>query len=408
MSNIPYKLQLSKGANNASIEIDDINNITVSDPNITLSGAVNINSLYTLPQSAPLAGNSYLLNAGAGGQLSFSQYSPVSLSQFQYNLYVSTSGNDANNGSIASPYKTIGACMTFVNTLSADASVSINLASGVYNEAILISKSGVSIIGSSSIGCVVVGDIGINMVQNSSFYSIAEISDLQITGQISVLNSTAFSNSTVLSNLVVVPPPNFNCLSVNTTGGSILADITIKNSSVLYMTPNTSAINLINGSLTMIGSQITNTPLLNNNTTKSMIIVNGSSRCNLFGSSLLQASSQATCASLIDVGNTSNATSSSTINSCILLFLAGTLSNTASIINFSNTASANTYFFYNNAVKTNYNIGTGSDKYIISKSSTGAINFTFGNVLSYNNTNHSIPNTGFATGYVKTAMKTVG
>ena len=55
----------------------------------------------------------------------------------------------------------------------------------------------------------------------------------------------------------------------------------------------------------------------------------------------------------------------------------------------------------------NFNIGTGSDKYIIYKTSTGAINFTFGNVLSYNNTNHSIPNTGFVTGYVKTAMKTV-
>jgi hypothetical protein len=407
MSEVPYKLSLTKGVNTSLIELNDSGNLNITDPNIGLIGAVNVNNNYILPQSSPVSGNSYLLNAGAGNQLSFSQYSPVSLSQFQYNLYVSTSGNDANNGSIASPYKTIGACMTFVNTLSADASVSINLASGIYNEAILITKSGVSIIGSSSIGCVVVGDIGINMVQNSSFYSIAEISDLQITGQISVLNSTAFSNSTVLSNLVVVPPPNFNCLSVNTTGGSILADITIKNSSVLYMTPNTSAINLINGSLTMIGSQIANTPLLNNNTTKSMIIVSGSSRCNLFGSSLLQASSQATCASLIDVGNTSNATSSSTINSCILLFLAGTLSNTASIINFSNTASANTYFFYNNAVRTNYNIGTGSDKYIISKSSTGAVNFTFGNVLSYNNTNHSIPNTGFQTGYVKTAMKTV-
>ena len=118
MSNIPYKLQLSKGANNASIEIDAINNITVSDPNITLNGAVNVNNNYILPQSSPVAGNSYLLSAGAGNQLSFSQYSPVSLSQFQYNFYVSTSGNDANDGSISSPYKTIGACMTFVDTLS--------------------------------------------------------------------------------------------------------------------------------------------------------------------------------------------------------------------------------------------------------------------------------------------------
>ena len=63
MANIPYKLQLSKGSNNATIEIDDINNITVSDPNIILSGAVNINSLYTLPQSSPSANGNYVLNS---------------------------------------------------------------------------------------------------------------------------------------------------------------------------------------------------------------------------------------------------------------------------------------------------------------------------------------------------------
>lgn len=407
MSNIPYKLQLSKGANNASIEIDDINNITVSDPNITLSGVVNINSLYTLPQSAPVAGNSYLLNAGAGGQLSFSQYSPVSLSQFQYNFYVSTSGNDANNGSIASPYKTIGACMTFVNTLSADVNVSINLASGIYAEAVVINKSGVSIIGSSSIGCVINGDIGINTTQNSSFYSIVEISNVQINGQISVLNGTVYSNTVVLSNIVCIPPSGFNCLSANSTGGGSLCDITVRDSSVFYANNDTVAINLINAGLFMIGSQITNNPTLAN-TIENFIKVIGASRCNLFGSLLTQNSISASVKALIDIGNTSNAISSSTINNSVLLFSASTSTATGSIINYSNTASANTCFFYNNAIKTNYNIGTGTDKYIISKSSTGAINFTFGNVLSYNNTNHSIPNTGFATGYVKTAMKTVG
>lgn len=393
MSFVPSQINLT----NNNIESSIIND----------NGLFNINNLYKLPNTSP-ANGSYILNSN-NNELSFASFIPPSINKFEYNYYVSTtSGNDlTGDGSINNSFKTISKCMTIINLLSSDISVSINLSNGIYNESVLISKSGVSIIGSSSIGTVIVGDVGINMVQNSSFYSIAEINDIQIVGQVSVLNSTAYTNSTVLSNVVIVPPTNFNCLSVNTTGGSILADITIKNSSVLYMTPSTSAINLINGSLTMIGSQITNTPLLNNNTTKSMIVSSGSSRVNLFGSSLINASSQATCGALIDIGNTSNATSSSTINSCILLFLASTLSNTASIVNFSNTASANTYFFYNNAVRTNYNIGTGSDKYIISKSANGSVNFTFGNILSYNNTNHSIPNTGFQTGYVKTTMKTV-
>jgi len=392
MSLVPSQINLT----NNNIETSIINE----------NGLLNINNLYKLPNTSPVNGY-YILNSN-NNELAFSSFTPPSIKKFEYNYYVSTSGNDSTgDGSINNSFKTISKCIDVINLLSPDLNVSINLSNGIYNEAVLILKSGVSIIGSSSIGCVIVGDIGINMVQNSSFYSIAEINNVQIVGQVSVLNSTAYSNTTVLSNVVIVPPTNFNCLSVNTTGGSILADITIKNSSVLYMTPSTSAINLINGSLTMIGSQITNTPLLNNNTTKSMIISSGSSRVNLFGSSLINASSQANCGALIDIGNTSNATSSSTINNCLLLFLASTLSNTASVINFSNTASANTYFFYNNAVKTNYNIGLTIDKYIISKSSTGAINFTFGNILSYNNTNHSIPATGFVSGYIRTQMKTV-
>jgi hypothetical protein len=404
MSYIPYKLQLSKGTNNATIEIDAINNITITDPNITLSGAVNVNNLYTLPITSPVSGN-YLLNSN-NGALSFSSYTPISISQFQYNLYVSSSGNDSNDGSISSPKLTIAGAMAFVNTLSPNTNVSINLASGTYTEAVLITKSGVSIIGSSSIGCVITGDIGINTIQNSSFYSIVEISNVQINGQISVLNQTVYSNSVVLSNIVCAPPSGFNCLSCNSTGGGLLCDITIKNSSVFYANNDTVAINLINASLSMIGSQITNNPTLSN-TIENFIKAIGSSRCNLFGSSLIQNSTSASVKALIDIGNTSNATSSSTINNCILLFTATTLTNTGSIINYSNTASANTYFFYNNAVKTNFNIGLTIDKYIIYKTSTGAINFTFGNVLSYNNTNHSIPNTGFVTGYVRTAMKTV-
>jgi hypothetical protein len=159
----------------------------------------------------------------------------------------------------------------------------------------------------------------------------------------------------------------------------------------------------------MIGSQITNNPTLAN-TIENFIKVNGSSRCNLFGSSLIQSSTSASVKALVDVANTSNATSSSTINNCLLQFTASTSTATGCIVNYSNTASANTYFFYNNAIKSNFNIGTGTDKYIIYKTSSGAgsaINFTFGNILSYNNSNHSIPNTGFVTGYVKTLMKTV-
>jgi hypothetical protein len=405
MSYTPYKLILQKDTNSSLIECDAINNLTITEDNIKLAGNVNINNLYTLPNASPSANGNYILNSN-NNVLSFASYTPASISQFQYNLYVSSSGNDSNDGSISSPKLTIAGAMAFVNTLSSNTNVSINLASGTYTEAVLISKSGVSIIGSSSVGCVINGDVGINTTQNSSFYSIVEISNVQINGQISVLNATVYTNSVVLSNIVCAPASGFNCLSANSTGGGLLCDITVKNSSVFYANNDTIAVNLINASLTMIGSQITNNPTLGN-TIENFIKVLGSSRINLFGSSLIQSSTSASVKALVDVANTSNATSSSTINNCLLQFTASTSTASGCIVNYSNTASANTYFFYNNAIKTNFNIGTGTDKYIIYKTSTGAINFTFGNVLSYNNTNHSIPNTGFVTGYVKTLMKTI-
>jgi hypothetical protein len=391
MSLIPSQINLSNNGVTSSI----LNN----------SGLINIDNLYKLPNASPAANGNYLLNSN-NNVLSFSAYNPVSISQFQYNYYVSTSGDDTNPGTQASPYKTIGACMTYINTLSADVNVSINLSSGTYNEAVLINKSGVSIIGTSSTGCIISGDVGVNMTQNSSFYSIAEISNVQIVGQVSQLNATVYTNSLVLSNVVIAPGAGFNAIEINSTGGGFLADCTIKNSSVIYANNDTIAILLTNGAISMIGSQITNNPTLAN-TIENFIKANGSSRVNLFGSSLIQNSNSASVKALIDIGNTSNATSSSTVNNCLLQFTASTSTATGSIINYSNTASANTYFFYNNAIKTNYNIGTGSDKYIISKNANGPINFTFGNILSYNNTNHSIPATGFVSGYIRTQMKSV-
>jgi hypothetical protein len=294
--------------------------------------------------------------------------------------------------------------MTYVNTLSADQNVSINLASGTYNEAVLISKSGVSIIGNSAIGCVINGDVGINTVQNSSLYSIVEISNVQINGQISMLNTTVYTNSLILNNVVSNPASNFNCLSANTTGAGLLADITVKNS-VFYVNNNTIGINLLNASLTMVGTQIQNNPVLAN-TIENFIKANGASRVNLFGCSIYQASNSASVKALIEIANTSNATSSSTINNCVFLFTASTASALGAIMNFSNTASSNTYNFYNNYCKCNYSVGIGGQNYIVGKSSTGSINFTFGNSLG-NSANHTVPNTGFATGWTRTLMNAV-
>jgi hypothetical protein len=405
MSNLkPFKVILQNNSNSSLIETDSIDSLTITEDKIKLNGLVSVNSLYTLPSASPASNGNYILNSNSNA-LSFTAYNPVNVSQYQYNFYVSTSGNDSNNGSISSPYKTIAGAMTYVNTLGVDVNVSINLASGTYTEAVLITKSGVSIIGSSSVSCVINGDIGINTTQNSSFYSIVEISNVQINGKISVLNATVYTNSTVLSNVVCAPGSGFNCLSANSTGGGLLCDITVKNSSVFYANNDTIAVNLINASLTMIGSQITNNPTLAN-TIENFIKANGSSRVNLFGSSLIQSSNSASVKALIEIANTSNATSSSTINNSIFLFTASTAAALGAVMNFSNSASANTYNFYLNYCKCNYSVGLGGQNYIVGKTSTGAVNFTFGNCLG-TPSNHTVPNSLFTTGWTRTLMNAV-
>ena len=359
---------------------------------------------YVLPEYAPTVDNSYI-SFGSNGFSSFQPMpvipAPVVISQNKFNFYVSASGNDANNGSISSPYQTISACMTFVNTLSVDQQVSINLASGTYNEAVLVTKSGVSILGNSALGCIINGDLGVHMSQNSSFYSIFEASGIQIVGQVTIWNSTVYTNSSILNNCIVAPPQNFNCLTVDTTGGGLLADVTVRNC-VLYTNTTSEGVVMTNGSIFMTATQIQGNPLFNVNTTKSMIKAIGASRVNLFGCSLLQNSSQATVGALIDIGNTSNATSSSTINNSIFIFGAATSTLTGAIMNFSNTASANTYNFYNNYCKCNVSVNSPNN-YIVLKSSTGAVNFTQGNNLG-TSSNHTVPATGFVTGWVKTTM----
>ena len=404
MSNIPYKLRLQNAQNSSLIECDTVNNLTITEDNIKLSGSVIVSNSYTLPSASPNSNGDYLLNSN-NNVLSFAQYNPVSLSQFKYNFYVSTvSGDDANNGSIASPYKTIGACMTYINTLSSDINVCINVAPGTYTEAVLINKSGVSIIGASSINTIINGDVGIGMTQNSSFYSIAEINNVQITGQISQSNSTVYTNSLVLNNIIMAPNSGKNALSINSTGGGLLSDCTIKNS-VIYVNNDTVGINLINGSLTMVGTQMQNNPALAN-TIQNFIIANGASRVNLFGCSLYQASNSASVKALIEIANTSNATSSSTINNSIFLFTASTSAALGAIMNFSNSASANTYNFYLNYCKCNYSVGIGGQNYIVGKTNIGAVNFIFGNNLG-NSANHTVPNSGFTTGWTRTLMNAV-
>jgi hypothetical protein len=81
-------------------------------------------------------------------------YVPV---QFLSNYYVSAqSGSDVSgSGSITNPWQSIGKAVTVLNAVVGDITAVINVASGQYSETdIIVTKSGVSIIGANSISTI--------------------------------------------------------------------------------------------------------------------------------------------------------------------------------------------------------------------------------------------------------------
>jgi len=319
------------------------------------------------------------------------------------NYYVSPSGSDTSGaGTIFNPYKTISKVITILNALSGDITATVNLACGSYSENVSITKSGISIVGGSSLPnlTIINGNITFNMSQNSSSYSVGGLSNFIINGTIEQDNGTLYPNSLVINNIISVSQSGKNNIIQTNSGAGVLCDMTVQNS-LIYANSDTIAISMV-GSMTMVGTQITNNPSLTA-TTLTFVYVNAAGRFNAFGCTMFQTSTSASVAALITIANTSNATSSTTINNCVLLFTASTSTTTGAIILFSNSASSNTCNFYNNYVKTNCSINSPNN-YIILRTGTGAINFTFGNCLGTSG-NHTVPASSGS--YVKTTMNAV-
>jgi len=324
-----------------------------------------------------------------------------------YNYYVSnTSGDDiSGNGSINNPYKTVAACMAVVNTLSPETNVIINLAAGTYTEKIVVLKSGVSVVGINPIACVLIGDVNFNMVNNSSLYAVGVLSGIQVNGKIVHTNNTIYNNTVTISNIISVSIPTENNLLIRTLGGGLLGDCTVRDS-VIYVNGDTTGILVNNSALFMIATQIQNNPSpLIPLTTQNFVYVDGAGRFNAFGVSMYNASNSASVKALIEIANTSNATSSTTINNSIFLFTNGVATTTGSIITFSNTASSNTVNFYNNFCRC-FLTQNAPNNYIVLKSGGGSVNFSQSQNIG-RTPNHHVPATGSFVGWTKTTFPTV-
>jgi hypothetical protein len=323
------------------------------------------------------------------------------------NYYVSsTSGSDLNGtGSIINPWQSIGYAVSILNAVVGDITAVINVASGQYSESdIIITKSGISIIGANSISTIFTGDIYFNMAVSSLFYSVGQLANISVYGCIYHANLHLFSNSLSISGIISAPP-NGKSNVIMSGGAGIGGDCSITNNSILYANSDTVPIVLNQtASLTGVGFQIQNNPTLSF-TLQSYIQVLDSARCNLFGCSLINSSNNANVGALIDIYNTLNVTSSSTINNCIFLYPAGVASTTGAIINFRNTASSNTVNFYNNFCRC-FLTQNAPNNYIVLKSGGGAVNFSQAQNIG-RNPQHHIPATGAFAGWTKTSFPTV-
>jgi len=378
----------NKYINDKFIDVKELNGETIYQNNVLIATQNDINALQTeitaIQQDINEIDNSNL-----------------------YNYYVSdTSGDDTTgNGNINNPYKTIAVCMAVVNTLSPETNVIINLASGTYTEKIVVLKSGVSVVGTNPIACVLNGDVNVNMTNNSSLYAIGVLSGIQVNGMIVHTNNTIYNNTLLISNIISVSIPTKNNLLIRTLGGGLLGDCTIRDS-VIYVNGDTTGIMLNNSSLFMVGTQIQNNPSpLIPLTTQNFVYVDGAGRFNAFGVSMYNASNSASVKALIEIANTSNATSSTTINNSIFLFTNGVATTTGAIINFTNSASANTVNFYNNFCRC-FLTQNAPNNYIVLKSGGGAVNFSHGQNIG-RNPNHHIPATNAFIGWTKTSYPTI-
>jgi hypothetical protein len=301
----------------------------------------------------------------------------ISTVQNLYNYYVSsTSGNDANDGTIYKPKQTISSVMTVVNALGVDVNVVINLSAGAYTENINVTKNGggVSIVGASSNmanSTVINGNVLFDVsVQNSQSLIACGMDAVLINGTVEVRNSTLYPNTTNLSDMIFVPPTGKNGLITTNSGLGIKCDITVQRSA-FYVNDNTICILNGGGGISLISCNMSNNPLMAAGT-QQFIRVSSFGRINIFGCTLTQSNTSASCLALVEVANDASVTSSSSIISNTFTYTNSTVGANKFCILFSNTSDSRTYTILNNTFITYTSVTNGTPLNFVCVQKTGA------------------------------------
>ena len=181
------------------------------------------------------------------------------------------------------------------------------------------------------------------------------------------------------------------------------ADITLSNSLVyIYDLP----INIDNTSIALVNTQITNSPLLTS--ISSFVNITSGGRFNSFGAILTQTSIASNVSPIVNIANTANAVSSSSIQSTSFIYTSATNDTGTGGkvgIRFANSASASTYTLLNNffqCVGSQSTNGSSNQFLVVQRTGSGNLALVIGNNQCVGATTHYFPNA--SGGYTKTAL----
>ena len=328
--------------------------------------------------------------------------------QFLNNYYVSSSGTDADgDGSLNNPWGTIGHAIFVLSAIVGDIQATINIAAGTYTENLTINKSGIALVGASSNLpnlTIINGNIIFDMVNGTGFFSVGGLENVQLNGILEHRQTNVFTNALNVTNCLFFGQPGFPAILTLGTGAGLLGNMTIQ-ASLIYMS-DAAAVSINNTAISMINTQLTNSPILAIAPT-SFIVVTGAGRVNLFGCSIFQNSASSTVDPLVLINNTSNVTSGSTINSCILVYTSSTSdagTGNKACIKFSGTAAMNTHTLVYNYFRC-VGAQTGSpNNQCVQRTGTSQLAIIIGSNVAASPAHHVAPAAG---SYTKTTLQNV-
>jgi hypothetical protein len=351
-------------------------------------GYVNINQ-YKLPNVNPSV-DGQLLSANIDGT---SEWITPTLPQITYTYWVSNQGNDSYNGSIITPFLTVGKAITVANTLLDTDKVVINVMAGQYNEfsGITITKNNITINGGTAIPSQTVFDgIITYAIDSTGFADIASsLYGLTVRGVVyagsSANNGSYVIGACVLGTLqdALVPIVNSYTLAGN-------RDITISNC-VVYAY-NAQALTTVSGRINATATLFTQSSLILNNLFP-VLEATGNGLLALFGCQCFSLNAQATdVPPIISLANTIAPSSSHTFNSCTIQYVFATV-NTGTLnkvcIGCTNTVGISMLAYNNLLIGEGTRINNVLSQYvIISKQGAGAVVITYGQNLCGATANH--------------------